>query len=86
MEGYFTDERSVILKFGPTVAVGLVHLVGAAPVEGDGFVVAGAAERAGDAPEGELAFGLAEVDVGGNHPELAAVRYLRPSSDLLLLP
>ena len=59
MDGYFTDERSVSLKFGPTVAVGLVHLVGAASVKGDGLAVAGAAERAGDAAEGELAFSLA---------------------------
>jgi len=65
VEGYFSGERSVGLEFDPAVAVGFVHLVGAAPIEGDGMAVAGAAERAGDAAEGELAFGVAEEDVGG---------------------
>ena len=55
----------MVLKFGPAVAAGLVHLVGAAPVEGDGVAVADTAERTGDATEGELAVGLAEEDVGG---------------------
>ncbi len=48
-------ERSVGLEFGPSVALGLVHLVVAVPVELDGVVVAAASEGAGDAAEGELA-------------------------------
>src|ERR1700693_4965674 len=70
MEADLARDRAIGLKLGRSVARGFIYFVVAVPGEVDGksICIAGSADGAGDATEGELAAAFAvEEDVGGLH-------------------
>ena len=69
MEADFSGKRSILFKFGPTIARRFIHLVVTFPSKLDAVGGFPAMETAGDTAEDELAASLAvEGDVSGLNP------------------